>query len=121
MFLCALCGKLYDNEAISLKVLLKQKDYNDDSEKELSVESCCLCYGLLNTKYVVGNNNSFNITPKSKLKLYKISSYNFENKNAEKKAKIIADKPVAKKITEILKKVENDEKKKSKKSKSSLQ
>lgn len=121
MFLCALCGKLYDNDAVSLKVLLKQKDYDNDTEEELTVESCCLCYGLFNTKYIVGNNNSFNIPPKSKLKLYKISTYNFENKNAGKKANKIADKPTTKKITEILKKVENDEKKKSKKSKSSLQ
>jgi hypothetical protein len=119
MFLCAICVKLYDDEAISLKVLLKQKDYDNDTEKELSVDSCCLCFGLLNTKYVVGNNNSFNIPQKSKLKLYKISTYNFENKNAEKKDKKIDDKPVAKKITDILKKVENDEKKKRKKYKSS--
>ena len=121
MFLCALCGKLYDNDAVSLKVLLKQKDSNDDSEKELSVESCCLCYGLLNTKYSVGSGNSFEIPPKNKLKIYKISSTNFENKNAEKKAKKLADKPVAKKITEILVKVKNYEKKARKKSKSSLQ
>jgi hypothetical protein len=125
MFLCSLCGKIYSDDTISLKVLLKQKDSDSDTVKELSTETCCLCYGLLNTKYIAGINNTFEVPPKDKVKIFKISSTYFENKNKEKKDKKteekINEKPTEKKITEILTKVKKDEKVKSKKSKSSLQ
>jgi len=121
MFLCALDGKLFNDDAVFLSVILKQKDKDGDTEKELTIQCCCLCYGFLNTKYQTESGNKFIIPPETKVKIHKISSTTFENKNTDKKEKKIADKPKAKVITEILKKVKNDEIKTRKKSKSSLQ
>ena len=67
MFLCSLCGKIYSDDTVSLKVLLKQKDSDSDTVKELSTETCCLCYGLLNTKYTAGINNTFEVATNSSI------------------------------------------------------
>jgi hypothetical protein len=121
MFLCSLDGKIYSDDAVYVEIILKQKDKDGDTSKEITCKSCCLCYGLVNTKYQVEDGNKFIVPPTQKVKIFKISSTNFENKNTDKKEKKIFDKPKTKVITEILKKADADIIKKRKKSKSSLQ
>ena len=50
MFLCALDGKLYSDDAVPIHIILKQKEVYG-TEKEVKLDCCCLCYGLINTKY----------------------------------------------------------------------
>jgi len=117
MFLCALDGKIYDDKSIYMEVILRQKDKDGDTFRELPCKACCLCYGLLSGKYEIKDGNKLIVPPENKVKVFKISSTNFENKNTEKKNKKLADKPQKKLITEILKRVDTDIIKKEKKSK----
>lgn len=120
MFLCALDGKLYSDDAIPIHIVLKQKEVYG-SEKEIKLDCCCLCYGLINTKYKALENNNFEVPQKEKVKYFKISSTSFENKNDAKTEKALNDKPETKKITDILTVMLKDEKNKGKKSKANLQ
>ena len=80
MFLCALDGKLYSDDTVYQNIVLKQYDKYDKNPKTIEAQSCCLCYGLLNTKYKLDTDNSFIVPPENKTKIYKISCKTFDNK-----------------------------------------
>jgi SAM-dependent methyltransferase len=67
------------------------------------------------SKYDI-KSNIVSIPPLEKMKIYKISSSTFENKNTEKKMKMFADKPPSQLIKDLLKKsvsnINKEEKKK---------
>lgn len=91
MALCQLDGKIYDKEILFYNIILKNKN------KELECKCCSQCWGNCNIKYQLGKeNNIFIIPEEAVLKIYKISSTNFEYKPEK-------DKPESKVLTDILK------------------
>lgn len=101
MALCQLDGKIYVDPILH-KIVLK------NNNKELECECCSHCWGLFNIKYQLGrNNNTFIIPEDQVIKVYKISSNNFEYKPQK-------DKPESRIITDILKTMKDINKKKSK-------
>ena len=109
MFLCQYDGELHDNTLKPHNITFKQLNLQNIS-KEVNIEVCYNCYGLINTKYTAGTNNTFTVEPKDKIKIYKISSSVFENKDLKDDEK--SDKKV---ITEILSKMKTNIRKNSKK------
>jgi len=110
MFLCQLDGKLFNDDYKPLNITLQQMNLQN-IKKEVAVEVCTNCYGLCNTKYILLSNNNYLLEPKEKIKIYKISSSNFENKDVKDD-----EKSEKKKITEILTTMKNNIRRNSKKS-----
>jgi len=110
MFLCQLDGKLFNDDYKSLNITLQQMNLQN-IKKEIEVEVCTNCYGLCNTKYFLLSNNNYLIEPKEKIKIYKISSSTFENKDVKDN-----EKSEKKQITEILTTMKNNIRRNSKKS-----
>jgi hypothetical protein len=109
MFLCQYDGKIHDNTLKPHNITFKQLNLQNIS-KEVDIDVCYNCYGIINTKYKVNNDNSFIVEPKDKIKIYKISSSNFENKDYKD------EEPTKKKvITEILSVMKTNIRKNSKK------
>ena len=115
MFLCSLDGRIYDANTIGIELIVQQKELDGATTKECPIKVCCLCHGLLAGKYDI-KSNIVSIPPLEKMKIYKISSSTFENKNTEKKMKMFADKPPSQLIKDLLKKsvsnINKEEKKK---------
>ena len=109
MFLCQYDGELHDNTLKPHNITFSQLNLQN-IPKEVSIEVCYNCYGLVNTKYTADKNNTFVIEPKDKIKIYKISSSVFENKDIKDDEK--SEKKV---ITEILSKMKTNIRKNSKK------
>ena len=105
MFLCALDGKLYSDDTVYQNIVLKQYDKYDKNPKTIEAQSCCLCYGLLNTKYKLDTDNSFIVPSESKTKIYKISCKTFDNKMKDDSK----DDEPKKLITQILSKMKAEE------------
>jgi hypothetical protein len=80
MFLCQLDGKLFNDDHKSLLITLEQLNLQN-IKKEIKVEVCTNCYGLCNMNHTLLPNNNYLIQPKEKIKIYKISSTTFENKD----------------------------------------
>lgn len=110
MFLCQLDGKLYNDNHKPLLIILSQINLQN-IKKEIEVEICTNCFGLCNVKYILIGKNNYLIIPKEKIKIYKISSSTFENKDVKDE-----EKSEKKKITEILTIMKNNTRKNSKKS-----
>jgi hypothetical protein len=110
MFLCQYDGELHDNTLKPHNITFKQLNLQN-IPKEISIEVCYNCYGIVNSKYIAGDNNSFIIEPKDKIKIYKISSSTFENKDVKDD-----EKSEKKAITDILTKMKSNIRKNSKKS-----
>ena len=81
MFLCSLCGNLFDNNNINQKVTLKQDIL--DNPKKLDLEVCVGCFNLCNYEYKI-DGKDFIIPRDKKIKIYKITSSTFETKDKKK-------------------------------------
>ena len=113
MFLCAMDGKLYDNDTLSKNVVFTlDKDYGNTS-KDYKFIKCSSCWGLINIKYKLTDDNKFIVPLEKKIKLYKISSYNIDNITDKDKIKD-NNKTL---INDIIKVMKSNEKKIAKKSK----
>jgi hypothetical protein len=84
MFLCQYDGKLHDNTVKSHKIVLKQSNLQNIS-KDIELEVCYNCYGIINCKHFAELGNVFLVQPKDKIKIYKITSSIFENKDLKEK------------------------------------
>jgi len=82
MFLCSLCGKLFDDNNISRKVIFRQDLLNNP--KEVEAEACVGCFNLSNYKYRLDSENKFLLPRDEKIKIYKISCSSFESKEKKK-------------------------------------
>ena len=88
MALCQLDGKIYDKDMVMNLIVLKNKN------KELECFCCSQCWGIYNIKYLLGENpNIFIIPDDVVIKIYKISSTNFEYKPEKDKSesKVLID------------------------------
>jgi len=110
MFLCQLDGKLFNDNYKSLIITLEQSNLQN-IKKEIEVEVCTNCYGLCNIKYTLLANNNYLVEPKEKIKIYRISSTTFENKNLKD-----IEKSEKQNINEILTIMKKNIRKNSKKS-----
>lgn len=113
MFLCAMDGKLYDDETLQKETVFTLGFDYGNSSKDYKCITCSQCWGLINIKYKLNIDDKFIIPLEEKLKLYKISSYTIDNT-------VDKDKPVDNNktlITDILKVMKSNEKKGCKKGK----
>jgi hypothetical protein len=84
MFLCQYDGKLHDNKVKSHTIILKQMNLQNIS-KDIEIEVCHNCYGIVNCRHFAELGNVFLVQPKDKIKIYKITSSIFENKDLKDK------------------------------------
>jgi hypothetical protein len=103
MFLCQYDGKLHNDEIKSMKVVLKQQNLQNIS-KDVEIEVCYNCYGIINSKHFAELNNTFIVHPKDKVKIFKITSSNFENKDVKIEDKNLEDKKLVSSILSVMKK-----------------
>lgn len=98
MFLCSLCGNIFDNNSISQNINIKQDLLNDPKKLDLTV--CVGCYNLSNYTYLMDYDKYLIIPKETKLKIYKITSTTFETKD---KKKDIEDIVVVNDISKVMK------------------
>jgi len=111
MFLCAYDGKLHDNEDIEKETIFTPAADYANTSKDYKCVTCSQCWGLINIKYQLDNENRFIVPLNEKLKLFRISSYNIDNL-IEKEKQVDNNKKL---ITDILKVMKTNEKKNIKK------
>lgn len=103
MFLCQYDGKLQSDEIKPTTVVLKQQNLQNIS-KDIEIEVCYNCYGIINSKYFAELNNTFIVHPKDKVKIYKITCSTFENKDVKLDEKNLEDKKLTASILSVMKK-----------------
>jgi hypothetical protein len=100
MSLCQIDGSIY-NDTVLHNIILKNKS------KEMECKCCSQCWGIMNIKYQLGKENNIFIVPDDDVvKVFKISSVNFEFKPEK-------NKPESKIITDVLKLMKDSKRKKS--------
>jgi hypothetical protein len=103
MFLCQYDGKIYNDEIKPITIVFKQQNLQNIS-KDIELEVCNNCYGIINSKHFAELNNTFIVHPKDKVKIFKITSSNFENKDVKIEEKTSDDKKLVSSILTIMKK-----------------
>jgi hypothetical protein len=110
MFLCALEGVYKSNDFVCKKIVLTQYNKHRLNPRCLECEVCAPCFGLINIKYKLTDDDKYLVPYGEKIKIYEVKSRYFENRNAdlidEKKD---LDNP-KKLITQLMKKMRNEEK-----------
>jgi hypothetical protein len=103
MFLCQYDGKIYSDEIKPITIVFKQQNLQNIS-KDIDLEVCNNCYGIINSKHFAELNNVFIVHPKDKVKIFKITSHTFENKDVKTEDKNPDDKKLVSSILSVMKK-----------------
>ena len=103
MFLCQYDGKIHNDEIKPITIVFKQQNLQNIS-KDIELEVCNNCYGIVNSKHFAELNNVFIVHPKDKVKIYKITYSIFENKDVKLDEKNLEDKKLTSSILSVMKK-----------------